>query len=241
MNLRLSLKKKFKPYLKKIGKYSGFIVWFVDGNYIRTFINEEFTNFGQHYRFKFIPKDEFWIDKENSNNEVSFYIDHLLIENYLMKKGKSYDYAINKADSIEKRERKKSKFYIRTFKRKRLCYKEIINKIHIRLLKSFSKKISVFIVNGELVRDKFFIDFTEGGHDKVYHFVPKNEIWLDNDLTKKERDYVLLHEVHERNLMAKGFSYEKAHRSSSRIEYYCRHHPFKIRKLLKKEFGKISS
>jgi hypothetical protein len=34
----------------------------VDGVYICGHMDEEFTNFGQHYRFKFIPKNEFWID-----------------------------------------------------------------------------------------------------------------------------------------------------------------------------------
>jgi hypothetical protein len=66
-------------------------------------------------------------------------------------------------------------------------------------------EISIWIVDGRLVRSVFDVDFTEGGHDYVYEFVPQNEVWIDNDLEESERPFVLLHELHERNLMAKGW------------------------------------
>jgi hypothetical protein len=79
------------------------------------------------------------------------------------------------------------------------------------------------------------VDFTEGGHDHVYEFVPENEVWIDNDLEEAERPYVLLHELHERNLMSKGWTYSRAHEDSSRIEYHCRHHPNELHEALAKE------
>jgi hypothetical protein len=75
------------------------------------------------------------------------------------------------------------------------------------------------------VRSVFDIDFTEGGHDYVYEFVPKNEVWIDDAIMAVERAYVLLHELHERNRMAEGWPYSKAHAESSRLEYHCRRHP----------------
>ncbi len=72
------------------------------------------------------------------------------------------------------------------------------------------------------MRDLFYVDFTEGGHEFVYDFVPKGEVWIDNDLGPAERAFVILHELHERNLMAKGMHYDSAHLSSSIIEYKCR-------------------
>jgi hypothetical protein len=111
-------------------------------------------------------------------------------------------------------------------------------------LKHYSGKIDVWLVNGESVRDKYYIDFTEGGHDLVYHFIPRREVWIDDDLSPKERKFVLLHELHERNLMSKALKkekhrvygkelsniYAKAHHSSSEIEYFCRHHPKMLEK-----------
>ena len=85
--------------------------------------------------------------------------------------------------------------------------------------------VAVWIVNGRFVRSVFDIDFTAGGHDHVYEFVPQGEVWIDGDIVEKERGFVLLHELHERNRMAKGDPYSTAHADSSRIEFRCRHHP----------------
>jgi hypothetical protein len=90
-------------------------------------------------------------------------------------------------------------------------------------------------VNGRLVRSVFDIDYTEGGHDYVYEFVPANEVWIDDAVEEPERPFVLLHELHERNLMAKGWPYSKAHADSSRIEYRCRHYPDELHDALAKE------
>ena len=59
-------------------------------------------------------------------------------------------------------------------------------------IKKYSGAVKVWIIQGGLVRSLYFIHFTEGGHDLVYpHFVPKNEVWLDDDLSPGERKFVL--------------------------------------------------
>jgi hypothetical protein len=90
-------------------------------------------------------------------------------------------------------------------------------------------------VNGRLVRSVFDIDFTAGGHDYVYEFVPENEVWIDDDIIETERGFVLLHELHERNQMARGWAYSKAHADSSRLEFRCRHHPDELHDALAAE------
>ncbi len=64
------------PYIKKLDNRGNLQVWIVDGSYARGNIDEEFTNFGQHYRYSYIPPNELWIDREASNNEYEFFIDH---------------------------------------------------------------------------------------------------------------------------------------------------------------------
>lgn len=211
------------PYLKKDGTRGDYQVWIVDGAYIRGHIDEEFTNFGQHYRYSYIPQKEFWIDKEAKSDELSFFIDHLLKEHDLMAKGVSYDEALAKADLVERRERRRAGD-IRKLTRdgKKLPDAAMV---HEHLWKKLENGVTVWIVNGRLVRSLFDIDFTAGGHDHVYEFVPENEVWIDNDIEEKERGFVLLHELHERNRMAEGWPYSKAHDESSRLEFKCRHHP----------------
>jgi len=227
-----------KPYIRKIAAVSKFDVYFVDGKYVRDRLSEEFTNFGQHYRFRFIPKNEFWLDDERTPGEEEFFIDHLLVENHLMAKGLNYDDALARADKVEMKERRKIDFVKKGILPHR-PKEEDIKKVHKEFLERYSTdNIQVWIVDGELVRDLYFIDFTEGGHDQVYHFIPPHEVWLDDDLQLKELKYVLLHEVHERRLMAQGWPYPKAHRSSSHIEYYCRHHPRELNANLRQEIEK---
>jgi hypothetical protein len=227
-----------KPYIKKLDQIASITVWIVDGQYVRGRIDEEFTNFGQHFRFRFIPLHEFWIDKEHGLGEEQFFIDHLLIEYGLMTRGMAYDKALEKADAVELKERRKAELVRQISK---LSNKKTIENIHKLLLKKYSGAVKVWIIQGGLVRSLYFIDFTEGGHDLVYpHFVPKNEVWLDDDLSPGERKFVLLHELHERRLMGQGWPYSKAHRSASRIEFHCREHPEELEANLRLEVGKNS-
>jgi len=207
-----------KPYIKKYKRTIGADVYFVDGEFVRSNIDKEFTNFGQHYRFPFIPQNEFWIDGEKKTGETDFFVGHMIIERRMMKQGKSYAEAIDIANKIEKRERARSVF---SKEIKRLPKDERMEKVKKEKLID-AGKISVWLVKGELVRDLFYIDFTEGGHDKVYSFVPENEVWIDDDLSFGERKYVLVHELNERWLMFRGEDYDSAHLSSSSLEFFCR-------------------
>lgn len=221
------------PYLEKVDQRGNLQIWVVDGSYVRTHIDEEFTNFGHHYSFSFIPNDELWIDREAKNDERRFFIDHLLVEHRLMEKGVPYDKALEEADKAERRERSRAGDV------RRLTHdgKDLPDgkEVHERLWKKLESGVSVWIVNGRLVRSVFDIDFTEGGHDYVYEFVPENEVWIDDDIEEKERGYVLLHELHERNRMASGWPYNKAHAESSRLEYHCRHHADELHEALAAE------
>jgi hypothetical protein len=211
------------PYLQKDELRGDQQVWIVDGAYIRGHIDEEFTNFGQHYRYRYIPKNEFWIDQEAAHDERTFFIDHLLVEHDLMAKGISYGDALTQADRVERRERRRAGDIRKvTHQGKDL---PDASAVHEHLWKKLENGVSVWVVNGRLVRSAFDIDFTAGGHDHVYEFVPMGEVWIDDAIEEKERGFVLLHELHERNRMANGWPYSKAHAESSRLEFRCRHHP----------------
>ena len=231
-----------KPYLSLYGRVEGFDVWFVNGQYVRENFDEEFTNFGQHLKFPFIPPREFWLDAENAPGETLFFIHHLLIENRLMAQGAGYVDALARGDEAEKAERMKTQLgrdgaALRDSGRT----PELVAMIHQELLKEFSGAVKVWVVDGELVRDVFYIDFTEGGHDKVYPFIPAGEVWIDNDVMPGERKFILLHELHERALMARGWTYARAHPDSSRIEFHYRRHPAGLDAALRAEIAKNGS
>ena len=221
------------PYIRKVSERGRLQVWIVDGSYIRGNIDEEFTNFGQHYRYSYIPLNELWIDREASEDETQFFIDHLLAEYRLMEKGIPYEKALVEADREERKERRRAGDLSRlTHNGQRL---PAGGEVHKELWKKLENGLSIWIVNGRMVRSVFDIDFTAGGHDHVYEFVPENEIWIDDDIEEQERGYVLLHELHEHRLMAAGWPYSKAHSESSQLEYRCRHHPDELHDALSAE------
>ena len=221
-------RRKFK--IKKIGKRGKIFVWIVDGEKIRNEVDINFTNFGQHFRFSFIPKNEFWLDKEANPNEQHFFIDHLLVEWKLMKEGASYADALEMASKKERSERFKAKDFEKVDDFDGI---PDIEKIHRKLLGKNKKGISIWLVDGRLVRSVFNVDFTEGGHDLVYSFVPKNEVWVDDDLSKKEIPYVILHELYERSLMLKEIpNYNQAHEKAAKIEWQSRKNKKKLKENL---------
>lgn len=219
-------------YLNKVDQRGPIEVWLVDGKKVRKDINEEFTNFGQHYHFNFIPENEFWLDNEASPNEQDFFIEHLLIEKKLMSLGISYSQALDKANEKEIKER------LRSGDLKKVITKNgkiDLNKIHKELLGKTDEDISIWLVDARLVRSVFDLNFTEGGHDFVYPYVPFKEVWLDDDIFPNERAYVLLHEFFERNLMEKeNLIYPEAHKLASRLEWEARHNKNKLKKTLGK-------
>lgn len=221
------------PYLQKDETRGDYQVWIVDGAYIRGHIDEEFTNFGQHYRYSYIPVKEFWIDKEAEHDERRFFIDHLLVEHDLMAKGATYADAITQADHVERKERRRAGD-VRKIENQGNRLPDA-SKVHESLWKKLENGISVWIVNGRLVRSAFDIDFTAGGHDHVYEFVPTGEVWIDDAIEKEERGFVLLHELHERNRMSAGMPYSQAHNESSKLEFHCRHHPDELHDALAAE------
>jgi hypothetical protein len=75
------------------GKRNGVSIWIVDGNTVRADFDADFT-FGAHgYEYRFIPRDEIWIDNSISVEEAVFTIKHELLLRRLMSEGVDYDEA----------------------------------------------------------------------------------------------------------------------------------------------------
>src|SRR5208337_1286617 len=96
------------PYLTMVEERGSLAIWIVDGSYIRGHIDEEFTNFGQHFRYSYIPEKELWLDQEAHQDERHFFIEHLLVEYRLMKQGMPYGDALVEADRQERKERRRA-------------------------------------------------------------------------------------------------------------------------------------
>ncbi|MCK6462312.1 MAG: hypothetical protein L6Q29_00605 [Candidatus Pacebacteria bacterium] len=220
-------------YVKKIEKIRDYNVWLVDGQYVRKVINENFVEYDHHYNHSFVPKRELWIDEETNPEERKFFINHMFVEMGLIKVGEGYDEAVKKADFFEKKEREaeNNKNHFRAPKNR----KELLETVRKKILEESGEKIKIWLVDGKLVRDFFLVEYAEGGHDKVYSFIPKNEIWIDEVLSPEERKFIILHELRERFLMSLGKKYSEAHKSATLVEDYYRDHEDKLEERIKEE------
>jgi hypothetical protein len=73
------------------------------------------------------------------------------------------------------------------------------------------KGISIWIVDGYLVRKNIFPDFGFSGNDLSCHFIPSKEIWIDGQISCEETEYSIGIEMMERLEMLKGKAYSDAY------------------------------
>lgn len=79
--------------------------------------------------------------------------------------------------------------------------------------------LTVWIVDGERLRNEVDVDYVCGGNSARYSYCPRTEIWLDQNLSPTDATATLLHEYVEYRLMVKkGLSYEDAHDRASEAE-----------------------
>lgn len=121
-------------------------------------------------------------------------------------------------------------------------HRELLSAVRKKFLKEYSNdKVKIWLVDGKMVRNFFFVEYAEGGHDKVYDFIPGNEIWIDEILPPEEIKFIIFHELRERNLMLKRKEYREAHKSATLAEDYYRDHPEKLDEAIKKEIQDIKN
>jgi hypothetical protein len=114
-------------------------------------------------------------------------------------------------------------------------------------------KVKIYRVDDTKVR-KIYPDWTMGGHDVTYDFVPRNEVWIAGELGPPrpplEETLTQLHELRERRrmieLMSKGMSrsdaYDKAHDESLAVEdKYRKANGRGLKAALQRESGQVRS
>ncbi|MFA6603262.1 MAG: hypothetical protein WCT10_00300 [Patescibacteria group bacterium] len=79
-------------------------------------------------------------------------------------------------------------------------------------------QLKIYLADGPAVRRHLDPDFFFGGHNLVYKYVPKNEIWLDSAAAGPELKYIAVHELFEYALMKRGKCYNDAHEYANAAE-----------------------
>ena len=214
-------------YRLSAGSDEGFAVWIVDGAAVRRGIYPEFLYGGNPQRYLFIPPHELWIDNAIAAEEFGYTLAHESLERRLMaRNGMSYDDAHNRALALEHTMRladdSSARMHEGTLHHvsptdgdgvKELA--ELPDSIRLRNIYRVPlgtrKGISVWIVDGAAVRREIYPDFGLSGNDFAYHFIPAGEIWIDGQISCEETEFSIDAELCERELMAKGKSYDDSY------------------------------
>lgn len=159
----------------------------VDAAKIRNTIDTDFSGQGTHADYPYIPLGEMWLDR-HLKDERDLFLNLVKLERSM--RGKPFRLIREKAKKTL------------TAKMKA---KPVVGK------KTRRGAYMIVEVDGSSVRKNIDPYFLLGGHDLVYPYIPKREIWIDTRSEPKDRKYTLIHELEERELMAKGLSYDDAH------------------------------
>ena len=214
----------YRYYAGKKGNYD---VWIVDGNQVRLKIFSSFLYGGNEQRYPFNPKGEIWIDNAISCEEYYLTLAHELNERHLMAKfGWEYITAHDSSLSLEQTIRHTNDEICRAHEAilKKVAVtdyenikeiKGIPDSIHLeniyRVPVDERDGITVWIVDGYMVRTNIYPDFGFSGNDLSYHFIPHKEIWIDGQVSCDETEYSIATELRERKLMEQGKAYDDAY------------------------------
>lgn len=210
-----------------MGKQNNYDVWIVDGNQVRLKIFSSFLYGGNEQRYPFNPKGEIWIDNAISCEEYYLTLAHELNERHLMAKfGWKYITAHDSSLSLEQTIRHSNEELCRAHEAtlKKVSATDFSNIKEIRgipdsiqiqniyrIPAGTREGISIWIVDGYMVRKNIYPDFGFSGNDLSYHFIPKKEIWIDGQVSCEETEYSIATELKERKLMEEGKSYDDAY------------------------------
>jgi hypothetical protein len=214
----------YRYYIGKADKYD---IWIVDGNQVRLKIFSSFLYGGNEQRYPFNPKGEIWIDNAISCEEYYLTLAHELNERHLMAKfGWKYITAHDSSLALEQTIRHSNEEVCRAHEAilKKVSVtdyskikeiKGIPDSIHLRNIYrmpvGIRDGITVWIVDGYMVRKDIYPDFGFSGNDLSYHFIPPKEIWIDGQISCEETEYSIICELKERELLEKGKSYDDAY------------------------------
>jgi hypothetical protein len=210
-----------------MGKKENYDIWIVDGNQVRLKIFSSFLYGGNEQRYPFNPKGEIWIDNAISCEEYELTLAHELNERHLMAKfGWTYITAHDSSLSLEQTIRHSNEVICR-------AHEASLNKVsatdfgNIKEIRGISDSIqlqniyripvgsregiTIWIVDGYMVRKNVYPDFGFSGNDLSYHFIPTKEIWIDGQVSCDETEYSISTEMNERKFMATGKSYDDAY------------------------------
>ncbi len=208
---------------RRITSLAGWSVFAVNAFAVRdaALAEEEFGNFATNDDFpRLIPKGQIWLSDKNWESEGLFFIANAITQRKMLERGAAEDTAYDAGLAAERELRERVngvKF------RHGKPHRRVPDDVYVSRYATIPDErfdISVWVVDGNLVRSYYKTDYTEGGHGYVYPWVPQREIWVERALNPEELPFIVAHEYTEHRLMRdEGIEYDRAHEICSRVEF----------------------
>jgi hypothetical protein len=91
-----------EPYVTLLDKEFPIEVWLVDGNLVRSWYKTDYTEGGHGYVYRWVPKQQIWVEKDLDRWELPFIVSHEYVELRLMRdEGIDYDHAHDVCSRME--------------------------------------------------------------------------------------------------------------------------------------------
>jgi hypothetical protein len=209
------------------GKKDNYKIWIIDGSRVRQKIYKEFLYGGNEQRYIFNPKGEIWIDNAITCEEFDLTVAHELNERHLMAKfGWTYDKSHDSSLAVEQVIRRENETICHAHEAslKKVGVTDSYGAKEIpslpdsirltdiyRIPEGIRDSISIWVVDGYVIRKNIYPDFGFSGNDLAYHFIPPKEIWIDGQVSCEETEYSIALEMTERKLMREGKTYSDAY------------------------------
>jgi hypothetical protein len=215
----------FDPKLHKtrVLSHADFTVYSVNAFAVRNVAqpDEEFGSFATRESFpNLIPKGEIWISEKLAPKEGVFFIANALTQQHWRQERGDPDRGYDEGLEVERLLREKLNG---TEFRDGKPHRSVPDKIYLEpyiTLPDPLGPVKVWLIDGNLARSYYKTDYTEGGHGYVYRWVPREEIWIEDGVDRREVPFIITHEYIERRLMRDtGIDYDTAHDICSRVEF----------------------
>src|SRR3984957_3167219 len=208
--------------------YAGYRVFIIDAKTLRD-LNIDDEEFGiEAIRSDFpdlIPENAIWISDRLPEEELPFVLDKAVTRKRAENKGVSGPEAYERGLKKEKAEREKASGI------EMHAGGDVPDNIYVSHYATLqddgsgtadnpAKPINIYLVDGEVVRDRFKTDWLEGGNPAVYPWQPNGEIWIEADTEPDEIPLIALHEYAEYLLMKHHQkTYAQAHALANAVEF----------------------
>lgn len=179
--------------------------------------NEEFDLYAIHHDLPdLIPDGEIWMDDRLPEEHI-YFAANAITRILAHERGLAEDPAYTAAISVERVLRERfTGIHLGQDDEK------LVERIRVARYGLIPERrpLTVWNVDGDLVRSLYKTDFGEGGNGYAYDWIPSEELWIEQTLDPAEAPYIVVHEHVETMLMRDyGVKYDKAHQIASRVEY----------------------